>query len=306
MKIIDMHCDVPMKLLLDETLSFTREADMDVTLPRLRKGGAKLQYFALYVPEHIPPTLRFQAVLAMVIKVQDQILAERDIKLIRSKKDYDMLEDGEIGAILSLEGCDCLQENLSNLRTLQSLGVTAVGLTWNYANVYGDGAKEPRNAGLSLQGKKLVTYIKEEEMLLDLSHLNEAGFWDCLELGGRVFASHSNCRALCETPRNLYDSQVQALIKRDSLIGITFVPQFLHLGRPAAIQDIIRHIDHICSLGGEKNVGFGSDFDGIDHHVTGLTSFDRYPLLIEELQLHFSEEQVEGFAFRNYERVLLK
>ncbi|MFS0782221.1 dipeptidase [Bacillus sp. 1P06AnD] len=305
MRIIDMHCDVLMKLLLDPKASFTEEHSLDVSFPSLVKGRSKLQYFAIYVPEHIPPASRFKAAVSMVYKLQDNILSMPSIKLVVNKEDYKALKDDEIGVILSLEGCDCLDEDLGQLRLLQSLGVTAAGITWNYANVFADGALEPRNGGLTLQGRKLVHYMKETDMLLDVSHLSEAAFWDCLDLGGRLFASHSNCRSLCETTRNLYDSQIEAMIERDSLIGITFVPQFLSEAEGATMDDIVRHIEHICSLGGEKHIGFGSDFDGIDRHVSRLSNFSCYPDLLDHLLRYYSEDQVMGFASGNYERIFL-
>ncbi|MGM9926325.1 MAG: dipeptidase [Bacillus sp. (in: firmicutes)] len=300
MHVVDLHCDALMKMFQNRAISFIDSPLLDVNATYLRAVKSKLQYFAIYIPEDIHPSFRFEAALVMVDLFYKNIISIPYMKLVKTPEHYLDLKQGEIGAVLSLEGCDCIQGDLMKLQTLVRLGVSAVGLTWNYANEFADGALEQRNAGLSRKGKYLVNWLKQENILVDLSHLNEAGFWDCCEVGGRLFASHSNCRSICDHPRNLTDQQIQALLKRNSLIGITFVPQFLSVGNEATISDVIKHIDHIFSLGGERNVALGSDFDGIVNHVEGLHSFADYPSFIEELLKHFSQEQVEGIVYKNY------
>lgn len=305
LNIVDLHCDALMKMFQNRSISFIDSRQLDVNETLLRTANSKLQFFAVYIPEDIHPSLRFEAALSMVSLFYEKIIALPHFKLITNKRDYDHLEVGEIGAVLSLEGCDCIQGDWTKLQTLVKLGVSAVGLTWNYANEFADGALEPRNAGLSIKGRLLVQWIKERQLLLDVSHLSEAGFWDCLQIGGRIFASHSNCKKICNHPRNLSDAQISALLKRKALIGITFVPFFLTIKKEATTLDIIKHIDHIFSLGGTQNVAFGSDFDGIKQYVKGLQSYGDYPYLIEILLKHFSYEQVKGLVYQNFEKRLL-
>jgi membrane dipeptidase len=302
LKIIDFHCDVLMKMFHDPTISFINSSKLDINYSKLRKTGSKLQYFAVYIPQNIHPSLRFQTALMMIHNYFEKIVSLPFIKHINNKYDYTSLKDMEIGTVLSLEGCDCLEDNLSNLYTLIKLGVSSVGLTWNYANSFADGALEERNAGLSKKGKELVRLLQQESILLDVSHLSEASFWDVLEMGGDLFASHSNCKAICNTPRNITDHQICSLIQKNSIIGVTFVPPLLSSQPQASITDVIRHIDHICSLGGVNNIGFGSDFDGIKQHVVHLDSYSKYPILIEQLLKAFTYEQVEGFLYKNYEK----
>src|SRR5699024_10084592 len=117
-------------------------------------------------------------------------------------------------------------------------------------------------AGLTLLGKDVVRLNNEQKVLTDVSHLAVEGFWDVLELADYPFASHSNARAICDHERNLYDEQIKQLIHQNGQIHLVFNPPFINHGRDdASIADIIKHIDHICSLGGVHHLGFGSDFD---------------------------------------------
>ena len=110
------------------------------------------------------------------------------MKLIRSHGDIAALEENEIGAILTLEGCDCIGQDLLKLQTLLRLGVTSVGLTWNYANMVADGALEQRGAGVSSFGQEVIRLLNAQSIWCDVSHLSEAAFWDTIQL-----ADSPNC-----------------------------------------------------------------------------------------------------------------
>jgi membrane dipeptidase len=224
------------------------------------------------------------------------------IKLVRSKKDIDSLKENEIGAVLTLEGCEAIEENLVKLRVLYRLGLRSVGLTWNYANAVADGAKEQRGGGLTHFGQAVIKELNDLKMWTDVSHLSEKAFWDTMELAEFPIASHSNCYHLCRHPRNLKDDQIKALIQKNGVIGITFVPEFVEENGNARISDVIRHIDHICSLGGELHLGFGSDFDGTDKTIPHLSRYKDYKQLIEALLKYYSTEQVKNFLFYNFVR----
>mgnify|MGYP003469849635 CR=1 FL=1 len=304
MKVIDLHCDVLMKMFNDCAISFEDSDLLAVNYKQLTETNCRLQYFAVYVPEEVHPMLRYEAALKMIQLFYKKVLAMPKMKLIQTEDDYKTLRDDEIGAVLSLEGCDAIQDDLVRLATLKELGVSSVGLTWNYANVFADGAMEPRNAGLSLKGRQLVRWLKQHKLVLDVSHLSEAGFWDSMAIGGKFFASHSNCRAICNHPRNLYDEQILELMNRKGLIGLTFVPKFVTTEKQATIAHLVRHIEHIAGLGGIEQIGFGSDFDGTAEYVEGLHTYSCYDMMQEELLKHYTYAQVEGFLYRNYEKFL--
>ncbi|MFT9598822.1 dipeptidase [Mesobacillus sp.] len=301
MKIYDAHCDVLYKLFMDPSLDFAKSPELQVNLERLKASSTKVQLFAIYVPESVHPDLKFEAALRMADLFYEKVLRPHpQIRMIKDKVNIDLLADDEIGAVLTLEGCDAIGQDLLKLRTLLRLGVRSVGLTWNYGNYVADGAMEERGAGLSRFGRQVVQLLNETRTICDVSHLSEQGFWDVMESADQVFASHSNCYSLCHHPRNLNDKQIKALIDRDSVIGVTFVPEFLSGKKESAsIDDVIRHLDHICSLGGENHVGFGSDFDGIEFSVKNLKGNEEYENLWNELQKYYSDIQVSKFLYGN-------
>ncbi len=301
MKIFDGHCDVLYKLFINPTLDFCQSAELQVNLERLNSSGTRVQLFAIYVPESVHPDLKFEAALRMVDLFYEKVLSPNpQMKLVTNRAEIGQLAENEIGALLTLEGCDAIGQDLLKLRTLLRLGVRSVGLTWNYANHVADGAMEERGAGLTKFGRQVVQLLNETKTACDVSHLSERGFWDVLEVAESVFASHSNSYVKCPHPRNLRDDQIKELIKRNSVIGITFVPEFLS-GRKetASIDDVLRHLDHICSLGGENHVGFGSDFDGIEFTVKNLSGNEQYENLCNELQKYYTDIQVRKFLYEN-------
>ncbi|MGE7185279.1 dipeptidase [Peribacillus sp. NPDC006672] len=302
MAIFDAHCDVLMKMFKDPDISFLDSDKLHITKRGLLDEGGKVQCFAIYIPENVHPDMRFQAALAMVDIFHEKILSEPEMKFIKTKADIDFLKEKEIGAMLTLEGCDCIGNDLLKLKTLIHLGVSSVGLTWNYANLVADGALESRGGGLTGFGTEVVALLNEKSIWCDLSHLSEAGFWDTLKKAKFPIASHSNAYHLCPNPRNLKDGQIKALLQKNGVIGVTFVPQFLSNGESASIKDILKHIEHICSLGGERQIGLGSDFDGIDHMVENLMSYKDYHNFINELNRLYSSEFVKGLLFGNFTR----
>jgi membrane dipeptidase len=243
----------------------------------------------------------FDIALEMIdIFYRDIIQRFPKMKLVTSKRDMLHLKDDEVGAILTLEGCDAIGNSLERLRTLFRLGVSSVGLTWNYANAVADGILEERGAGLSSFGKQVVMENNDHFIWTDVSHLSEKGFWEVLDIGRYVIASHSNCKKVCPNKRNLTTEQIKALIEKDAAIGVTFVPQFLSNNPESNISDVIRHIDYICSLGGIDHIGFGSDFDGITKTVRGLSRYEDYSSLVNTLLKYYSKKEVEGFIYGNF------
>ncbi|WP_230158257.1 dipeptidase [Peribacillus sp. Bi96] len=291
-----------MKMFIDPDISFLDSDKLHITKRGLLEEGGKVQCFAIYIPEKVHPDMRFQAALAMVDIFHEKILSEPEMKFIKTKADIDSLKEREIGALLTLEGCDCIGNDLLKLKTLLHLGVSSVGLTWNYANLVADGALESRGGGLTEFGIEVVNLLNEKSIWCDLSHLSEAGFWDTLKRAEFPIASHSNAHHLCPHPRNLKDSQIKVLLQKNGVIGVTFVPQFLSKRDSSSIKDILKHIDHICSLGGERQIGLGSDFDGIEHMVENLTSYKDYHNFINELNRLYSSEFVNGLLFGNFTR----
>ena len=151
--------------------------------------------------------------------------------------------------------------------------------------------------------------MAELKMAADTSHLNEAGFWDLIDKHSQPpMASHSCAMALCSHFRNLTDEQIRAMVKRGGWIGVNFYPSFLSPDGKASVSTICDHIDYMCQLGAEKNVGFGSDFDGIETTPVDCKSPADVPKILDELRRRgYSEEalaDIAGNNFLNYYRRL--
>lgn len=315
MQIIDTHCDALFKMQLakrgtrfEAPLEFRQAKELDTNMERLQAGGVKVQFFAIFMLPHVPSDEQWQHALEQVDLFYTEILGKNpEMKHIKSFPEIENLNPGEIGAVLTLEGADCIGNDLMKLETLYRLGVLSVGLTWNYANLCADGAEEPRGGGLTRLGKEVVALNNQHQILTDVSHLSDQAFWDVMEAARYPFASHSNARAICHHPRNLPDEAITALIDKGGFIHMVFNPPFVkENSNTAKLSDLIKHIDHICALGGEKHIGFGSDFDGISHFIDDLTHAGEYPNLINELLKYYSEDTVRGFASGNFIENVIK
>lgn len=303
MPIVDFHCDVLSKLLKDRELTFegNKPGVLDVTLDRLKKGNVMLQTFAVFISPDRSDYDDMSPILESIDLFYEKVLSYPEMKMIRTASDLDAcIYEGKIGALLSLEGVSGLRGKLSSLRLLQRLGVRAAGLTWNDANWAADGVMEARGGGLTSQGAAFVQECNRLGVIVDVSHLSERAFWDVAALSSKpIVASHSNARELCDHPRNLTDLQIRTVIECGGLIGVTYVPQFVREEGDATIDDVLRHVEHICTLGGERNLALGSDFDGIDRHVQGLVHPGQVVALQEALLKRYSADQAEGILSGN-------
>lgn len=301
MKIIDTHCDALLKLLENKNRSFTNSPDIETNFERLSEGGVTGQLFAIFIEPEVPSDEKYSIALQQIELFHSEVVGKHEqIKKIEKWSDFEALKDGEIGAVLTLEGADAFGNDLNKLKNFYSLGVKSLGLTWNNANLVGDGLGESRGAGLTDFGKEVVKLNNEHKVLTDVSHLSVKGFWDVMDLSLYPIATHSNSIELCSHRRNLSDEQAKAMFRKNGLVGIVFNPPFLTETGKASLTDVVRHIEHFCSIGGEKHICLGSDFDGISQFVKGLEDSSKYQQLINELLKHYTDEQVAGFAHKNF------
>ena len=142
-------------------------------------------------------------------------------------------------------------------------------------------------------------------VLIDISHLSDAGFWDLVDVAkGPIMASHSNARAICDHPRNMTDEMIQAMADRGGVMGLNFAPSFVHPTH-ATVQGVVDHIDHIVDLVGPDHVGLGSDFDGIPYTPVGLEDVTRMPNITAELvERGYAEEDVRKILGENHLRLI--
>jgi len=208
--------------------------------------------------------------------------------------------------VLSIEGGEALEGDLTMLQLFYRLGVRALGLTWNNRNALADGIREKNSqGGLTDFGISVVKEMNQLGMIIDVSHLAEAGFWDVLEISQEpVIASHSNCRDLHNHPRNLSDTQLKGLAQKGGIVGITLVNEFLGSASPG-MEQVLDHLEHAVAVMGEDYVGLGTDFDGVENPVLGIEEATQWPRLIEAMHKRgFTESMVHKILGKNYLRLL--
>lgn len=294
MFVADAHCDT----LFEIAVMGTAVDKACMTKDRLEAGGVGLQVFALFAGDDGPAGEPYALGKSMLAKTN----ALGVPFLTRLPETPPSAPHG----ILSIEGGEMLKGSLDLFEEFYQSGVRMIALTWNHENEIGYPAMGGHRQGLKPFGFALLNAMNESGVLADVSHLNEAGFWDVAEYAkGPFVASHSNLRTLCDTPRNLWPEQVKAIVRSNGFIGVNFYSKFLVLDRDARIDDVLRHIDGLAELGAIANIGFGSDFDGIDEWPDNLASPADFPRLIDRLLAHgYTDEQVRGMAGLNLWDVL--
>ena len=290
----DAHCDT----LYEMTIKGKKLEDCCVTPARLRAGDISLQTFAMFTSYRTGHP--YEDGLAM-----KEAFKRLPLPQLHGQLPGEM--PAEPTAILACEGGEMLKGDLNVLAEFDDdVRLRLLTLTWNFENEIGTAAKVNATDGLKPFGFELLAEMDRRGICADVSHLNEAGFWDVIRHAKLPpVASHSNCRWLCDVPRNLWKDQVKAIIERGGFIGVNFYSDFLASDGRATLEDVLRNIDEICALGGEDVVGFGSDFDGIDVWPEGLDHPGKLPGLLELLRERgYTQEQLEKIAGRNYWRVL--
>lgn len=286
-KIFDGHCDsITVKNLL-HTKTHLNHRDM-------YKYPGYIQVFAI-CPEGKASYLHNRR----FIKRYDRLVFNWGLRKILSAED---LECADYGGILALEGADSIH-NLTSIRMFYDLGVRLFTLTWNNNNAISSAVKSAVDNGLTDFGRMVVKESEKLGIMIDLSHISEKGFYDVAEIAGKPFiCSHSNSRAVYEHNRGLTDDQFRTLIEKGGVSGINFAPYFL--GDDPSVKDILLHIEHFCSLGGEKNIGIGSDFDGIEYMPNGCSGAKFMNVIAEELlKNNYSEKTVRNIMYGNFFRV---
>lgn len=309
--VFDGHCDVLYKLWGSQkyNLFYDEKGQLHSSFTRLREGSVKIQTMAIFVPPEVPKELKFNTALKMIDIFYEHILVDDRVELLTSADQLRevRLDNEKLYIILALEGADAIMGNLSYLRHLYRLGVRSLGFTWNYRNEAADGVLERNPTGLSQFGMELLTEMNRLKMAVDISHLSQNGFWDCIEHATQpIMASHCNALTLCDHPRNLSDEQIQAIYRKQGLIGVNFVPYFLSKDETVTVEHVFEHIDHMLALGGEDYIGIGSDFDGIDQTVKGLEHSGTFAAFIEKCEQRYSRSIVQKLLFENWKNFYLR
>ncbi|MFH2109972.1 MAG: dipeptidase [Candidatus Bathyarchaeota archaeon] len=319
--VVDTHCDT-LKCLLPV---FTRPRDSmwgdrskvgmgarssmgHVDVPRLLEGGVTCQVFAISGERSRTPSHSLRTALEMIDRFYRECEANSGAMVPVTTHDeiVQAKRAGKVAAMLSIEGADVLEGSVDVLRVFHRLGVRMVGLVHSIRNELADGVADRRTGGgLSELGAQAVDELNRLGMIVDVSHLNDEGFRDALELSSDpVVASHSNARAVCDHPRNMTDDMISALAEKGGVMGMNFAPGFVHSKR-ATLAGVVDHIDHIVELVGPGHVGLGSDFDGIPSTPEGLEDVTRMPGLTAELvKRGYGEDDVRNILGGNHLRLI--
>lgn len=298
MLLFDTHADTLFRLCFP----YGENEEMDVTREKLLKGGVSVQVMAMFVGRSDLKSIRI-AFDKMLAKKEEMKAAG-----FRQVDDLKEAKDGEAAFMLSVEGCDLLDGHGEMIAEWRKQGVRMAALTWNYENCVATPASRDATTGLKPFGREAVREMQRLKMAVDVSHLNEKGFYELLEMGVVPLASHSCCRKLCNHVRNLTDDQLKALFSSGGYVGVNFYPAFLRRDEKAGIADVCDHVLHMLEMGGEGHIGFGSDFDGIEMKPEGLTGPQDFPKLMDALRRRgLDEKMIRGIAGENllqyYDRI---
>lgn len=285
-KVFDLHCDTLDRLALSgdptvpggfyehnagvprDRMSRLDDNDAHISLARMARFDW-CQCFAVYVPDE----LRGDAAWSLFERVRRFWENETDrcsAKVARVRDGAGAaaaFEQGRSAAILTVEGCSFLEDDAHaepRLDALAEAGVRMATLTWNGPNALGSG--NDTSDGLTPFGRRVIHGLEERGIVVDASHLNDAGFRDLLAVAEKPFAcSHSNARAVCPHPRNLEDWQLREIAERSGIVALNFYNAFLREdGAEATTDDVLRHVDHMLNVAGEGLLALGSDYDGSD------------------------------------------
>lgn len=350
--IFDGHNDTVLHLIPQDADTrrnfFERSTAGHIDLPRAKEGGFAGGFFAMFVPNEaqsmeklkamaekdinkipLPPALDLDYAQQYAFKMMRTLFdvekqSEGQVKITRTVDELEhCIENDILAMILHFEGAEAIDTNLDSLEVFYQAGLRSLGIVWSRPTVFGNGVpfRFPHSPdigdGLSDAGKALVKGCNELGIMIDLSHLNEKGFWDVAKLSDvPLVATHSNVHVLSATPRNLTDKQLDAIKESDGMVGLNFATAFLRedggKGLTSAeraatpLATMVKHIDYLVERIGIDRVGLGSDFDGAGipaeiGDVSGL------PNLISALQdAGYDDEALNKITHQNWIRVLRK
>jgi membrane dipeptidase len=342
--IFDGHNDVLLRLHRKEKPAAERlfldgEEDGQLDLPRAFRGGFAGGMFAVFVPSvedinniddlmrgerydvPLPSTIAAEraitpalAMAALLYRIERA--SEGKLKVCRTAADIRRcLAEGAVAAVLHIEGAEPIDPQFRSLEVLYQAGLRSLGPVWSRPNIFGHGvpfrfpSAPDIGPGLTDLGKELVKACNQLKITIDLSHLNEQGFWDVARLSDApLIATHSNAHAVCPHARNLTDKQLAAIRERGGMVGVNFATCFIRpdgqINIQTGLDQLMRHVDHLVEHLGIEGVGFGSDFDGakIPASIGDVAGLDS---LREALEAHgFGPDEMRKLCHENWINVL--
>ncbi|MCY4464119.1 MAG: dipeptidase [Chloroflexi bacterium] len=297
--IFDGHNDTLLRFYQNDDVThsdFLRGMDGGhIDLPRAKKGGLAGGFFAVWTPNledriapdsmpdtskpYTPPAVERGYALSVAHQMTADLFrieaeSNGQIMIVRSADELQScIENGVFAAILHFEGAEAIDQDLNALEVFFQAGLRSLGIVWSRPTIFAHGvpiafpSSPDIGPGLTEAGLRLVKRCNQLGILIDLSHMNEAGFWDvAARSDAPLVATHSNVHALCPISRNLTDKQLDAIKASDGMVGVNFATGFLNedgaWDSDRGLDVMVRHVDYLVERLGETRVGFGSDFDG--------------------------------------------
>jgi membrane dipeptidase len=343
-KVFDGHNDTLLNLHLPdrgEGRSFFQRSDLGhIDLPRAHEGGFGGGFFACYTPNPEDDGWDEESALTVTdhgYEVSDapqidpeyarsfadelveglfRLQTEGGLRVVRTVDELEgCFREGVMAAILHFEGAENLGSDPGALEELYEVGLRSLGLVWSRPNAYAHGvpfrfpSSPDTGPGLTIAGKELVRECNRLGVLIDLSHLNERGFWDVEELSAApLVATHSNAHALCPASRNLTDRQLEAIRDSGGMVGVNFAVAFLREdggeSEDTPLETVVRHVDYLVERVGIDGVGIGSDLDGakVPQELGDVSGLPR--LLAALRDGGYDDKALQKLAHGNWIRVL--
>ena len=320
---------------------FERSPSGHIDLPRALEGGFAGGFFAIFVPKGNELDNKDNIILTdkgyrfpLADAIDPEAAREGTQRMMDALFELEKSSDGKLevvrtvdaletclgkgilAAILHFEGAEVL-EDAGGLEGFYNQGLRSLGLVWSRPNRFGHGvpfefpASPDTGPGLTDEGKDLVKECNRLGVMIDLSHLNEKGFWDVAELSNApLVATHSNAHALSPVPRNLTDGQLGAVRESDGMVGVNFAVSFLREDAAndadTTLETVVRHFDYLIDRLGVDRVGFGSDFDGATMPY-GIKDVSGLPNLVAVMRKHgYDDATLRKLGYENWLRVLRK
>lgn len=290
-------------------------------MERYKKSGVNGGIFVIWLdpPNDKEPQKR---ALEIIENMSVEITNNQDIfKIIRKYDDIkEAVDSNKFSVLIGLEGLSYIGKNVNLINGLYMFGARHASLTWNEQNELATGVKGNPEDGLTKYGVEAVKRLEQLGMIVDVSHANEKTFWDIYETSTKPFiASHSNCKALCNSPRNLTDEQLKAIGQRGGVVGLNAFSDFVAENKDERdFEHLVGHIDHMVEVMGIDHVGLGFDFDDYlagetmqffaeeeSASTIGFENITQVPKLIKELENRgYSKEDIDKIKYKNFLRII--
>ena len=303
---IDLHCDTIMQLLDHPDSGDLYRNTWKIDIEKLQKAHSKVQDFALFINlgKTNDPYGRYEE-MRNLCTTQIHLYGEH-IQHVLSYQDVESVyKSGKIGALMSIEEGGALGGDLDKLKQAYQDGVRLITLTWNYPNGLGEPHCGEQHKKLTPKGIEFVEAMQDLGIIVDCSHLNDAGteqLGDILDVP--FIASHSNAREVTAHTRNLPDNLIKLIANKGGVIGLNFAQSFLGISPVSRIEDIVKHGLYLINKGGEDVVALGTDFDGIKPNTEIKDASEMYRLYDAFKEAGLSVEQCEKLFWKNADRLL--